>query len=171
MKRKKRRNKIKITLKKIRKIGGASRWRVCYQRGLPRLVSLQEHQLAELWCCYYLWIVDTKSLAIVKRWLQVTSDIDKDKLKLWDTGDKVMWSWPLGQGLDQLCNEGERGHPALHAYTVFTSLATTIKYNKNHLVCGAMPKICGALEGTNHLKKSRRQSISWPMRIVAPTPQ
>ena len=27
-------------LKKIRKIGGASRWRVCYQRGLPRLVFI-----------------------------------------------------------------------------------------------------------------------------------
>ena len=27
-----------MTLKKIGKIGGASRWRVCYQRGLPRLV-------------------------------------------------------------------------------------------------------------------------------------
>ena len=27
-----------FTLKNIEKIGGASRWRVCYQRGLPRLV-------------------------------------------------------------------------------------------------------------------------------------
>ena len=26
--------------KKIKKIGGASRWRVCYQRGLPRLVFI-----------------------------------------------------------------------------------------------------------------------------------
>ena len=26
---------------KIGQIGGASRWRVCYQRGLPRLVLIQ----------------------------------------------------------------------------------------------------------------------------------
>ena len=29
-----------FTLKKIGQSGGASRWRVCYQRGLPRLVYL-----------------------------------------------------------------------------------------------------------------------------------
>ena len=28
----------KIKFDKIRQSGGASRWRVCYQRGLPRLV-------------------------------------------------------------------------------------------------------------------------------------
>ena len=30
-------------VKKIWQSGGASRWRVCYQRGLPRLVSLWNH--------------------------------------------------------------------------------------------------------------------------------
>ena len=30
-------------LKKIGQSGGASRWRVCYQRGLPRLVSYKMH--------------------------------------------------------------------------------------------------------------------------------
>ena len=30
-----------FSLKKIEQSGGASRWRVCYQRGLPRLVSEQ----------------------------------------------------------------------------------------------------------------------------------
>ena len=29
---------LKIPLKKIGQGGGASQWRVCYQRGLPRLV-------------------------------------------------------------------------------------------------------------------------------------
>ena len=31
-------------VKKIRQSGGASRWRVCYQRGLPRLVFFNPHQ-------------------------------------------------------------------------------------------------------------------------------
>ena len=30
--------KKKLSFKKIGQSGGASRWRVCYQRGLPRLV-------------------------------------------------------------------------------------------------------------------------------------
>ena len=34
----KKKNKKKYTTKNIGQSGGASRWRVCYQRGLPRLV-------------------------------------------------------------------------------------------------------------------------------------
>ena len=34
-------------LKKVGKIGEASRWRVCYQRGLPRLVSHIIHDIFE----------------------------------------------------------------------------------------------------------------------------
>ena len=35
------------TKKNIGQSGGASRWRVCYERGLPRLVSLDGAQVAQ----------------------------------------------------------------------------------------------------------------------------
>ena len=50
------------------------------------IISFQELQLGYH---YYLWTGDTESLPIVKWWLQVTTDIDIDLLKVWDKGDKV----------------------------------------------------------------------------------
>ena len=53
---KKKINKIKklhffVIHKKIEQSGGASWWRVCYQRGLPRLVFIQLEE-----CCYQ-WVI------------------------------------------------------------------------------------------------------------------